>query len=643
MESCLYRVIDTIGWRWGFVVLSYAWLAILTIFQGTLVRLCCDRLRPVERSLAANAVMGQIWRSIVVLNVVLAPKDVREWLFWMLWFSSSGLLAVLQTVGREHFEHVVDNPRFGVVHHLRTLSLHAVVLFLGVVLAQLGWGEFVYWGKGPIGQVLVTQSQAPPQTVLCDSFYDYSEDDLDGGYGGVGHGSGECSVGESDFGDSTMASTDPERGGTGFALLLLCDLATTGTEVLLSALKYVANLVELSTRQDADSAYTEEGVMEQITFFTRLGQAILSASRTMYMFKSCSHCAFGRKVLIRFYTLLTGAKAIQRIHRAAWRVVLAREMDVAFPDASEQELKNMPRDESCAICLKTMSKAVKRLGCGHFFHTGCLRQYLNNNSSLEPLCPICRTVIPWHPSVVGIKPSPNAHPRGRRGGDNEPAGGDVRIPNPSVTTANNTSTGTAAMANGSGGDNNPLAFAPAVHRPPTPDGFSRAARGADSAVRMVRQMLRFGLTGAGRGVAAPAAGATVRSGRTRHVGVSASTATTAPNADRRTGGAHGSFEGVAQQLLEIFPDMEWDAALRAARLANGSTERAVEFALSSDNSVQGVGTGPPGDDHDIGAPSPSPSPSPSTSPSTRRSGQRSVAASGGGGIDVAEGRRRWWS
>lgn len=43
------------------------------------------------------------------------------------------------------------------------------------------------------------------------------------------------------------------RGGTGFALLMLYDLAAIGTEVLLSALKYVANLLELSTHKDTDS------------------------------------------------------------------------------------------------------------------------------------------------------------------------------------------------------------------------------------------------------------------------------------------------------------------------------------------------------------------------------------------------------
>ena len=56
--------------------------------------------------------------------------------------------------------------------------------------------------------------------------------------------------------------------------------------------------------------------MEQVTFFTRLGQAILDASRTIYMFKSCSHCSLGRKLLIRFITMVGGVRALQRIHRA---------------------------------------------------------------------------------------------------------------------------------------------------------------------------------------------------------------------------------------------------------------------------------------------------------------------------------------
>lgn len=161
---------------------------------------------------------------------------------------------------------------------------------------------------------------------------------------------------------------------------------------------------------------------------------------------------------------------------------------------------------------------------------------------------------------------------------------------------------------------------------------------------MVRQMLRFGLTGGGGGAAAPEDGAAVPGDRVRDVGLGregasppTATSTATSEADRRGGGGNastveagagaGSFEAVAQQLLEIFPDMEWGAALRAAMLANGSTERAVEYALSGDNSGQGVGS--PGDDPVVGA------------PSTWLAGEHLHA--GGGSGDVAEGRRRWWS
>lgn len=38
---------------------------------------------------------------------------------------------------------------------------------------------------------------------------------------------------------------------------------------------------------------------------------------------------------------------------------MAREMDLAFPDATEQELKSMAKDETCPICLKPMLSAKK--------------------------------------------------------------------------------------------------------------------------------------------------------------------------------------------------------------------------------------------------------------------------------------------
>lgn len=54
----------------------------------------------------------------------------------------------------------------------------------------------------------------------------------DGGHGGGVQESG--------------SATDPERGGAGFAVVLMYELAVMATEVLLSALKYLGNLYELS-------------------------------------------------------------------------------------------------------------------------------------------------------------------------------------------------------------------------------------------------------------------------------------------------------------------------------------------------------------------------------------------------------------
>lgn len=95
---------------------------------------------------------------------------------------------------------------------MRVLLLHVLVLFASFELAVIGWGEFYEWGQGPVGQAMLSTTSL-------------------GSGGGGGSGSN--------------LSTDPERGGAGFALLLLYELAVTGTEVVLSALKYLTNLVEL--------------------------------------------------------------------------------------------------------------------------------------------------------------------------------------------------------------------------------------------------------------------------------------------------------------------------------------------------------------------------------------------------------------
>ena len=69
-------------------------------------------------------------------------------------------------------------------------------------------------------------------------------------------------------------------------------------------------------RKITQQSYSDEGLMEGVTFFTRLGQAILSAGRTFYMFQSCGHCSFTRKSMIRAVSVFHGAHALDQIHRA---------------------------------------------------------------------------------------------------------------------------------------------------------------------------------------------------------------------------------------------------------------------------------------------------------------------------------------
>ena len=127
---------------------------------------------------------------------------------------------------------VVDNPRLGLTHTLRALTLHGLVLFGAFRMAMLGWEEFYRWGEGPVGQVLLSPFSASSG-------------------GGDGGGDGEGYL-----------STDPQRGGAGFALLLLYPLSLTVVEVWLSALKYLANLLELRKEEKNVVSQADENVLE---------------------------------------------------------------------------------------------------------------------------------------------------------------------------------------------------------------------------------------------------------------------------------------------------------------------------------------------------------------------------------------------
>lgn len=75
---------------------------------------------------------------------------------------------------------------------------------------------------------------------------------------------------------------------------------------------------------------------------------------------------------------------------------IARDMNGRFDDASEIEIrKATATGDVCCICLGTMTCGnVKKIGCGHLYHTACLRQVIEKARSMEAArCPLCRASI----------------------------------------------------------------------------------------------------------------------------------------------------------------------------------------------------------------------------------------------------------
>lgn len=76
---------------------------------------------------------------------------------------------------------------------------------------------------------------------------------------------------------------------------------------------------------------------------------------------------------------------------------IAQSLDSHFSDATELELrKSLAAGDVCSVCLGTMSglRNVKKVGCGHLYHTHCLREVVERARSIEAAkCPLCRACI----------------------------------------------------------------------------------------------------------------------------------------------------------------------------------------------------------------------------------------------------------
>ena len=95
---------------------------------------------------------------------------------------------------------------------------------------------------------------------------------------------------------------------------------------------------------------------------------------------------------------------------------IARDLDGMFENASELDLRKAAASgDVCCICLGGMSTGnVKKVGCGHMYHTSCLREVVERARSMEAArCPLCRASVTdgRQPATGSNRPNNNTNIR----------------------------------------------------------------------------------------------------------------------------------------------------------------------------------------------------------------------------------------
>merc|ERR1711964_781656 len=79
--------------------------------------------------------------------------------------------------------------------------------------------------------------------------------------------------------------------------------------------------------------------------------------------------------------------------------------DIAAKEKAEADAFEEESKDKCPICLDTLEEGIKKLDCGHKFHTKCIHKWVNKEASdfgtcdcpytlrNQKKCPICRAPI----------------------------------------------------------------------------------------------------------------------------------------------------------------------------------------------------------------------------------------------------------
>jgi len=197
--------------------------------------------------------------------------------------------------------------------------------------------------------------------------------------------------------------------GFEYAILTSSMLSTIG--------KYTLNVIEGRMDEPWESKSIFVFYLDLVTDFFKLITYVVFFAIICNFYGLPLHII--RDVYVTFRSFIQKCRDLYRYRRAT------RNMNELYPDATEEDLRRMS-DSTCIICREDMQIAVaevdpdaegpsapeqprgrnsdipKKLPCGHIFHFGCLRSWLERQQS----CPTCRRSV--LPEATASTPSPQA-------------------------------------------------------------------------------------------------------------------------------------------------------------------------------------------------------------------------------------------
>lgn len=137
-------------------------------------------------------------------------------------------------------------------------------------------------------------------------------------------------------------------------------------------------------------------ILDSTVFVLELMSALLTTCHFLHIWSLHGlTCGLVDGVLaLHLHTAISAAMKKIADRRNIYRI--SRDLDGMFEDASDIDLrKASATGDVCCICLGTMSVgSVKKVACGHLYHSHCLREVIERARSIEAArCPLCRSSI----------------------------------------------------------------------------------------------------------------------------------------------------------------------------------------------------------------------------------------------------------